>query len=156
MRGLLRRLHGVVVLEYDTIFNTKYFLINSKMLPYAVTIVYGVSIHIRTYTHKKFSTEEWWWQTHTHIHTPMSTLDLTCVQTHTHTHISGRFFIALPGALPLHTHRHTHTSSCVLEICLRTHTHTRARLLAIWLMLTHIHTHAHAWLLAQIHISPSC
>ena len=29
--GLLRRLHGVVVWEYDTIFNTKYFIINSKI-----------------------------------------------------------------------------------------------------------------------------
>ena len=29
--GLLRILHSVVVWEYDTIFNTKYFIINSKI-----------------------------------------------------------------------------------------------------------------------------
>ena len=38
-RGLLRWLHGVVVWEYDIIFNTKYFIINSKILPYVVAIV---------------------------------------------------------------------------------------------------------------------
>ena len=37
----------------------------------------------------------------TGIHTPMPTLDLTCVHTS-----RGRFFIALPGALLLHTHTH--------------------------------------------------
>ena len=41
--------------------------------------------------------------THTHIHTPMPTLDLTCAQIHTHTS-RGASFIALPGAFPLHTH----------------------------------------------------
>ena len=43
-----------------------------------------------------------------HLHTPMPTLDPTCVQTHTHTS-QGASFIALPGALSLHTHTHTHT-----------------------------------------------
>ena len=59
--------------------------------------------------------------THTHIHTPMPTFDLTL---HKHTHTSWcASFIALPGAFPLYTRTHTHTSSCVLEICLMmTHT----------------------------------
>ena len=51
----------------------------------------------------------------------MPTLGLTCVQTHTHT--SRGTFIALLGALPLHT------SSCVLEICL---------------MMTHAYTHPYS------------
>ena len=39
LRGLLRMLHDVVIWEYNTIFNTKYFIINSKILPYVVAIV---------------------------------------------------------------------------------------------------------------------
>ena len=59
----------------------------------------------------------------------------------TNTHTSrGASFIALPGALPLHTYIHTHRSSCVQKICL---------------MMTHTHTHAYAWLLAQTYISLS-
>ena len=39
------------------------------------------------------------------------------LRVHKHTHASrGASFIALPGALPLHTHTYIHTSSCVLEI----------------------------------------
>ena len=47
-------------------------------------------------------------------HTPMPTLDLTCVQTHTH--ILGHFFCSA-------SIKQTHKSTCVLEICLiMTHT----------------------------------
>ena len=47
---LLRRLHGVVVWEYNTIFNTKYFIINSKILAYVVAIVQRCW-HTYTYIH---------------------------------------------------------------------------------------------------------
>ena len=56
--GLLRRLHGVVVWEYDTIFNTKYFVISSKITALCSQSFSGVSMHIHTYIHKTLSTGE--------------------------------------------------------------------------------------------------
>ena len=69
---------------------------------------------------------------HTHTHTPMPTVDLTCAQTHSH--ISGRFFYSTPRSTSWHTHTHTHTSSYELEICLtmtHTYTHSYPRLVAL-------------------------
>ena len=46
-RGLLRRFHGVVVWEYDTIFNTRYFIINSEITVLSNRTRSAV-LHIRT------------------------------------------------------------------------------------------------------------
>ena len=51
---LLIRLHGLVAWEYDTILNTKYFIINTKTMALcncyrSVVLIY---IHIHTNTHK--------------------------------------------------------------------------------------------------------
>ena len=77
--------------------------------------------------------------THTHPCLPL----ILCVYKHT---TRGASFIALLGALPLHTH--IHTSSCVLEICLvMTHIHTPIPILPLKPMPTLDCLHKHIFLL---------
>ena len=124
---LLRRLPGVVVLEY-TIFNIKYFIINSKITSFGShnPSVVLVCIYIHTHTTS-------WWESddrHTHMHTPMPTLELTDAQARTHT----------SGAWVPPSHTHMATGDLVDDD-------------------THIPTPIptpHAWFLAQTHISSSC
>ena len=42
--------------------------------------------------------------THTHIHTPMPTLDRTCAQTQTHTRLGALFYSTSRSASITHTH----------------------------------------------------
>ena len=81
----------------------------------------GVSIHI----HTREAIDGRVIMTHTHTH-PCLSLILR-VYKPTHTHISGRFFIALPGALPLHTHKQLCAGNLFND---DTYTHPYPRLIA--------------------------
>ena len=67
LRGLLRRLLDVVIWEYNTIFNTKYFIINSKILSYVVAIVQRRQ-HTYTYIHTQEAIDGRVMMTETHTH----------------------------------------------------------------------------------------
>ena len=116
LNGLLIRLHDIVMWEYETIFNTKYFIINSKItalcnrnrLPVLTYIHTQVAVYCRgemTETH-----------TYTVLHTHISTLDLAC----TNTPISlARFLLPLPRLLSLHIHTSNYLLEMRLMIALR-------------------------------------
>ena len=69
----LIRLHGVVVWEYDTIFNTKYFIINSKI----TALCNCKHSAMLAYIHTQVAVDGRVMMPDTHIHTSMPTLDLT-------------------------------------------------------------------------------
>ena len=86
--GLLRRLHGVVVWEYDIIFNTKCFIIYSKISSLcnrnrSVVLAY-IWRHTHTSSCRRESDDDR--DTHTQIHV----YHWSYVCTNTHTHILGR------------------------------------------------------------------
>ena len=104
-------------------FNTKYFIINSKITALCNRNRSAVLAYIYIHTHTSSCWRESDDAGHTHIHTLMPTLNLTCARTHTH--------IWCAHLQPFqecfdNTHTHTHTSSCLLEI---------------WLMMMHTYTH---------------
>ena len=132
--GLLRRLSGVVVWEYNTIFNTKYFIINSEGTALCRSNCSAVLAFIYI---------------HTYIHTQVA--------------INGRVIMAdthSPAHLWSYVSANTHTSGAQLlqhfQECFQ-YTHTQVavywRLGWRWHTHTHTYTHVHSWLLAQTHIS---
>ena len=131
------RLHGVVVGESDTIFNTKYFIISSKITALCNRNRSAVlaCIYIHTYIHISSCRRESDDDSHRH----------------TYTHPCP--------PLILRVHKRTHTFGARLYSTSRsasiTHAHTQVAVYWRFGWWWHIHTHAHAWLLAQTHISPS-
>ena len=89
----LIRLHDAVVWEYETISNTKYFIISSKITTLCSRNRSAVPTYIYIHTQTTSFLLESDNDRHAHIHTTIPTLDL-----------GVRFFLSLPGALPLHTH----------------------------------------------------
>ena len=107
LRGLLRRLYGVVIWEYNTIFNTKYFIISSKPVVLcnrnrSVVLAY-IYLHTHTRSYRRESDDDRHAHTYTHPCLPL----ILCVHKHTHTS-QGSSFIALPGVL-----HDTHTQVAV-------------------------------------------
>ena len=68
LSGLLRRLHGVVVWEYDTIFNTKYFIINSKITALCNCKHSAMLAYIHTSSCRQESDDAVLTHTHTHAY----------------------------------------------------------------------------------------
>ena len=81
---LLIRLHGVIVWEYEAIFNTKYFIIIGKITLMLSQTFNGINIRIHTNTRTQVAV---YWRcemadTHTYIHF-YPTPDLACTNTFT-------------------------------------------------------------------------
>ena len=118
-------------------FNTKYFIINSKITALCNRNRSAVLAYIYTHTHTSSCWRESDDAGHTHIHTLMPTLNLTCARTHTH--------IGCAHLQPFQ------------ECFDNTHTHTQVTVYwrFSWWWHAHTHTHIYASLLAQTHIFPS-
>ena len=116
-------------------FNTKYFIVNSKITDLCNRNRSAVLAYICLHTHTRSYRRESDDDRHTHTYTHPCLPLILCA--HKHTHASrGTSFIALPGAL-----HDRHTSSCVLEICL-----------VITLTYTHLYP-THVWLRCTTYFS---
>ena len=115
---LVISLHGVVVWEYENIFNAKYFLISSRVTALCSRNRSAVLTYIYMHTHKVLSTGEWRWQTPTH------TQAWSCLHKHTSLHLVTRFFFQ-------HFQERFH--------CM--HTQVAVYWRCGWRWQTHIHTH---------------
>ena len=82
---LFIRLHGVAVWEYETIFNTKYFIINSKIIDLCSCNRTAVLTYTYIHTHTHTQVAVYWRgeSTNTHTHTHLR------FRVHKHTCISG-------------------------------------------------------------------
>ena len=94
---LLIRLHVVVAWEYETIFNTEYFIINRKIIGLCSRNRSAVLTCTCIKTHSSSCLLE----RGNDRHTPIPTFYLAC----TNIHFGARFLLPLPGSLPLHTQR---------------------------------------------------
>ena len=122
---LLIRLHGVVVLEYETIFNTKYFIINGKTTALCSQNRSAVLTYIATQVVVYWRVKMTF--TYKHPHPPLFP------RAQTHIHLGVLLFLAFPGALPfihrqvaiywrlVDDNRHTPISMPTLD-CLPKHT----------------------------------
>ena len=126
---LLVRLHGIVVWEYNTIFNTKHFIINSKITALYSRNRSAVLTYIYINTHTQVAA---YWRvkmTDTHPYPRLIS--------HTQTHYISEHVSLKHYHEPLY---YIHTQVAVY------------RRFAWWLQ---THTYTHAWLLPQTHISLS-
>ena len=121
---LLLRLHAVVVWEYETIFKTKYFIVNSKITTLCSCNRSGVVTYVYTHTHTSTCLLER--ENDTHI--PIPTLYLACTSIHT-SRGAALFIIALLGALPWHTRTSNNTGG-LIDDNRHTYTHPCPRLIA--------------------------
>ena len=111
--------------EYETIFNTKYFQINSKVTTLCSCYHSLVLTDVYMYTHTNSCLLEYEDDTYTHHYPPLISHAQTCI------HFGSPIFLALPEVLPLHTQ----TSSYLLEI---------------WLILIYAYAHSCPCLIACI------
>ena len=112
---LLLKLHGVVAWEYETIFHTNCFIINSKITPwnsYKLSSGADIHIYIYTYTHTYLHA---YIHTHTYTYTQAAAygrLEWRCTKPDTHpgliawpnAHQLACLSYTLPGAPRLHKH----------------------------------------------------
>ena len=107
--------------EYERIFSTKYFILNSKIIALCSCNRSVVLSNIHT---PELSTGEWRWLTHTHTY--LCPPSISCAKTHIH--LRGRLFLLLPEALPLQL-----STGDLVDHGTHTRTLTHA-----WLLATHM------------------